>query len=333
MRAGRLAKICGLFRLGRTVGGLMLVLTLGHAALVPADPAPAVLEPPLMLVPPAGPQPGEFQPGASATGGYAAGRRTVDRFPAWDLQVLPSGLIYHSYLAGTKEPRFATQWFHDSHWGWTWDSTLGARIGLLRYGTTDLQNPQGWQLDLEGAAFPRLDLEHQENVTSTDFRFGAPFTYGCGPYQMKFGYFHICSHLGDEFMLANPGVERINYVRNGINWGHSYYCTKDLRIYGEAAWAFECDGGAKPWEFQFGVEYSPAGPTGLRPVPFLAINGDIRQEVDYGGNICVETGYQWRSPANRLLRAGVQYFSGKSDQYEFFKQYEEKLGLAFWYDF
>ena len=37
--------------------------------------------------------------------------------------------------------------------------------------------------------------------------------------------------------------------------------------------------------------------------------------------------------ANHLFRAGVQYFSGKSDQYQFFKQYEEKIGLGLWYDF
>ena len=59
----------------------------------------------------------------------------------------------------------------------------------------------------------------------------------------------------------------------------------------------------------------------------------MRQEVDFGGNICVETGWQWRSAANHLFRAGLQYFSGKSDQYEFFKQYEEKIGLGLWYDF
>jgi hypothetical protein len=38
----------------------------------------------------------------------------------WDWQVLPDGLIYRSYLAGVKEPRFASQWVHDVRQGWLW---------------------------------------------------------------------------------------------------------------------------------------------------------------------------------------------------------------------
>ena len=211
----------------------------------------------------------------------------------WTWQLLPSGLIYPTYLASTKEPRLASQWFMTGA-GWTWDTELGARVGILRYGTNDGDRPEGFQLDMEGAAFPRLSLEHGEDVVSTDYRVGFPFTYGWDEYQVKFGYIHICSHLGDEYMLANPDAVRINYVRNGFLLGGSYYYTRDLRVYAESSWAFEYDGGAKPWEFQFGIEYSPAGRTGLHPKPFIAVNGDIRQEVDYGGNICVETGLQWR---------------------------------------
>jgi hypothetical protein len=322
-----------LLRLCRLAGGLILALALGPAAMAVAEPATAVLDFPLLAepaggyqsgpIPPNGPQPGGLPPGFVPWGGPMP----------WSWQLLPNGLVYPADLASTKEPRLASQWFYERHAGWTWDTELGARVGLLRYGSDDGERPEGFQLDMEGAAFPRLSLEHGEDVVSTDYRIGFPFTYGWDQYQVKFGYMHICSHLGDEYMLANPDVERINYVRNCLLLGGSYFYTKDLRVYAESSWAFEEDGGARPWEFQFGVEYSPAGPTGFYPKPFFAVNGDIRQEVDYGGNICVETGCQWRGAANHLFRAGVQYFSGKSDQYQFFKQYEEKIGLGLWYDF
>ena len=270
-----------------------------------------------------GPQLGDMQPAAGPWNDAAS----------WSWQVLPGSLIYHSYLAGTKEPRFATQWFHDSHWGWTWDATLGARIGLLRDGSDDCQHPDGWQLDLEGAAFPRLDLEHQENVTSVDFRFGV-LDLRLGPLPGEVRLLPRLLAPGRRVHADVPGRSSASTTSATASTGVIRITSpSDLRVYAEADWAFECDGGAKPWEFQFGVEYSPAGPTGWRPVPFFAINGDIRQEVDFGGNVCVEAGWQWRSAANRLLRAGLQYFTGKSDQYEFFKQYEEKIGLGFWYDF
>jgi len=330
----------------RVAGSVILALTLGHAATAndfsgASQSAPAfpnylsdagqveTPSPPDSVAAAAAP--------AAAPAGTAAPQPGIGGIllaPDWDWQGLPSGLIYHSYLAGVKEPRMASQWVIEKNHEEYWETELGGRVGVVRYGTDDAQHPQGWELDMEGAAFPRLNLQESESLTSVDFRFGLPLTYGYGNYQMKFGYYHICSHLGDQFMLQNPTFERVHYVRNALVWGHSYNWTDDIRLYAEAGWAFECSGGAKPWELQFGAEYSPAQPTYTwRPRPFVAINTDLRQEVNFSGNFVLETGYQWRGEANHLFRAGLQYFTGKSDQYQFFNQYEEKIGLGLWYDF
>lgn len=248
--------------------------------------------------------------------------------------MLPDGLIYRSYLAGVKESRFASTWFHDPNQGWLWDATLGGRVGLLRYGTSRSDWPEGWQLDIEGAAFPRLDPEEEFDVVATDFRFGIPLTYGEGPYQTKLAYYHLSSHLGDEFMLKNPGFPRINYVRDSLVWGNSYYWTNDLRFYAELEYAFNTDGGAEPLAFQFGADFSPAYPTGLRGAPFAAVNAYLREEFDFGGHFVVQAGWQWRGGCtNKLLRIGLHYFNGKSSQWEFFDRFEEQLGGAIWYDY
>ena len=65
----------------------------------------------------------------------------------------------------------------------------------------------------------------------------------------------------------------------------------------------------------------------------MAINADLRKDVDYGGNFVVQTGWQWRGPTGHLFRIGVQYFTGKSEQFQFLNSYEEKVGFAIWYDF
>jgi len=251
----------------------------------------------------------------------------------WCRQLLPDGLIYRSYLAGVKESRFAGQWVHDVDLGWMWDITLGGRVGILRYGTTSVDHPAGWQIDIEGAGMPRLDLDHQRDVLATDFRFGVPLTYGRGSYQMKFAYYHLSSHLGDEYMVRHRTLQRRNYSRDVIVWGHSYFLAEDVRLYGEAGWAFAFDGGAEPWEFQFGIDYSPVNLTGERGSPFVAVNAHLRQEFDFGGNIVVQTGWQWRGHSGHLFRIGMHYFQGMSDQWEFFDQFEDKLGFGIWYDF
>ena len=252
----------------------------------------------------------------------------------WTWQALPDGIIYPSYLAGPKEARFASVWNHDAHFGWMWDLEAGARVGLLRYGTTGSPRPDGWELDLEGAAFPRLDLDHNEDLVSVDFRGGIPLTFGSGPFRTKLAVYHLSSHLGDEYMLRFPEYPRINYSRNALVLGGSYYATDDLRLYAEAEWAFYTDGGTKPWEFQFGLDYSPIRSANCtKGSPFLAINGQIREEVDYRGTLVAQAGWQWRGSSNHLFRMGVQYSTGKSDQFQFYRRNEEKVGMAIWYDF
>jgi Protein of unknown function (DUF1207) len=252
----------------------------------------------------------------------------------WMLQLLPEGLIYRSYLAGPKEPRFGAVLFHEREQGWLWDSTLGARIGVLRYGTLDPFKPEGWELDVEGAAFPRLNFEAERDLDSADFRAGVPLTYGLGGFEAKFAYYHISSHLGDEYLVRHPNAVRINYVRDALVLGLAFRPMLDLRIYGEAAWAFYYDGGAQPWEFQFGAEYAPIQATGFRGAPFLAVNGYLREELNYNGTLTVELGWMWRSRYNGpLLRTGFQYLNGMSPQFQFFDQFEEQFGLGLWYDF
>lgn len=253
---------------------------------------------------------------------------------AWAWQLLPQGLVYRPYLAGVRESRFASVWNYERRRGWMWDIALGGHAGMLRYGNLAASRPEGFQVDVEGAGFPRLDLERDLDLVASDFRFGIPLTYGRGRYQTKLAYYHLSSHLGDEWMLRSADWTRINYTRNALVWGHSYYLTDNLRIYAEAAWSFDTDGGAEPWEFQFGVDYSPAEELGtLRGAPFVALNAHLREEVDFGGNFVVQTGWQWRGTSGSLFRMGLQYFAGKSEQYEFFEQYEDKIGLGLWYDF
>lgn len=251
--------------------------------------------------------------------------------PRYFQQILPAGLLYKSYLAGEKEPRMALQTLHQSGRGNIWEVALGGRVGIWRYGTEGAIRPEGWQIDIEGAAFPRLDLQAQEDVDAIDYRFGIPISYRRGPWAYKFGYAHLSSHLADEFMLKHPTFPRVNYVRDAMVFGTSYDPTPDYRVYGEVAYGFHNSGGAKPFELQCGAEYSPAKPGGA---PFAAVNGHVRQNFQWDPSINIEAGWQWRGEiTNHLLRVGLQYYGGKSMQYEFFNRTEHLAGFGVWFDY
>jgi len=258
--------------------------------------------------------------------------RLSEIHPTW--QFLPDELLYGSYLAGGREPRFASVLFHERDQGWLSDVTLGSRVGLLRYGGHLVGvSPVWWQLDIEAAAFPRVTLDEHRDLVSSDFRYGAPLTFRRGPLETKFSYYHMSSHLSDEYLVAHPTATRVNFVRDVLVLGVALRPNEDLRLYAEAGWAFHTDGGSRPWEFQFGVDYSPGGPVGAYGAPFLALNTRLREEVDFGGNFTVQTGWQWRSQNGRLFRVGFHYLNGMSDQYQFYTEHEEQIGFGLWYDY
>jgi hypothetical protein len=255
---------------------------------------------------------------------------------AWFWQILPEGLIYRSYQAGVHEPRLAIVAFHESGSESFWDGTLGGRVGLLRYGSAGPLYPQGWQLDVEAAAMVRLTLDEIRDFETADYRVGVPLTYGIDNWQFKFAVYHLSSHLGDEFILAHlPGSlgDRINYVRDAVVLGASVFPRPVWRLYSEAAYAVNVDGGAEPWEFQFGTELSQPGPTGPQGTPFWAINGHLREEHEFGGDVSTQLGWLWRGQAGQTVRLGFHYFNGKSSQYQTFDNSEEQVGAGLWYDF
>ncbi len=253
----------------------------------------------------------------------------------WYSQVLPEGLIYHSYWAGVHEPRLGAVFEHISSGHSYIDANGGGRAALWRYGDNNPLMPQGLELDVEGGTMLRLTLDQVRDLETADFRVGFPLTYGVDNWQFKFEVSHLSSHLGDEFIIAHPGSinDRINYVRDEIEAGVSYFPVPYMRLYGEAGWAFNADGGAKPWEFQFGTELSQPGPTGPNGEPFFAFNTNLLQDTNFGGNINTQLGWLWRGNSGHVFRTGFQYFNGKSSQFQTFDHFEQQFGWGFWFDF
>jgi len=350
------------------VATLAVLVWAGAAVAQPPPRAPREALPPLMLpddgfysgpadiqsLPPTRPSgpvilDGECPPGASCTDDCPSASGYPECFDdlwaprPWGWHILPNNLIYTSYLAGPKEPRFASVWYNDTapdplnpstQNGWLWDSTLGGRASILRYGSDPVLHPQGFEVQIEGAAFVRLDPQEDRDLRSADYRFGVPLVYGIGRWQTKLAYYHNSAHLGDEAMLKHPDFTRVNYVRDCFVWGNSYYLFDWMRLYGEVGYAFFNSGGSQPWEFQYGTELIQARATGIHGAPFFAINGMSRQELDWGGNVCVQTGWAWRGDrSEKLFRIGFEYLQGSDPQYQFVYFNQNRCGIGMWYDY
>lgn len=249
-------------------------------------------------------------------------------------QILPQGLMYKAYLAGEKESRISSVWNSvKGRQGTIWENTLGGHVGLLRYGNRSATDPRGWQLDLEGASMVRIDMGHSDDVEAMDYRAGFLSTWRYGPNAYKFGYYHLSSHAGDEYLIRVPSYHRLNYVRDSFILGWTRFLTPDVQSYAEVAYAANHEDGAQPWEFQYGLQYSPMV-FGFRGAPFAAVNGHSRQDLGWITSVTAQAGWMWRGDVtNRTFRVGVQYYSGPEIQWEFSGRRATMTGAGMWMDY
>ena len=63
------------------------------------------------------------------------------------------------------------------------------------------------------------------------------------------------------------------------------------------------------------------------------MNGHLREEVNFSGAFTFEAGWAWRGAAANMLRTGLFYYNGESNQFSFFDEHEEQIGYGLWYDF
>jgi len=337
------------------VGFVALAMVIGTWTLHAADELP-----PIRL----SPRSSSFVCESSTASPVAVRKVSSVQTENWTWQLFPNSFIYPTYLAAVQN-RLGGAWNYDENENWVWDITLGGRAPLLRYGTRSTLYPEGWQLDMEGSVHLRLHLRECMDMEANDFRFGFPISYGTKVWQVRAGYYHVSTHMGDERMIRHfdenyPGLPvggpgdpaipnntagmgtrnesnyRTNYYREALLFSYAYRPTDNTRLYAEVDYAVLAGMSTKPWHFQFGAEYSPLFPAarGEWGTPFAAINARLMQEHNFDGNVTLQAGWQWRGSRNQLLRLGAQYHTGVSEHYSFINhRRENKIGFGVWYDF
>lgn len=277
--------------------------------------------------------PPEFEAGLSdvVTPTYAVQPQRTALPPEWHL--LPGDVLYKSLIAGVHAPRMGAELVGDQDQGGLLDVSIGGRIPVIRKGTVGPE-ASGWELQVYGAAFSRLSMDRESDVEATDYAFGIPIVWRRGATAVSIGYDHLSSHIGDEYLIKNPGFRRVNYVRDSIELAVMQDLTESVSVYGEVNRTFHGSGGSEPWHFQLGAEYEPPVAPGWRGAPVAAVNTLLRQEFDYEGSLGVVAGWQWRGLASDdLLRLGLTLYTGRSRQFSFYDRYEKLFGAGIWYDF
>lgn len=271
-----------------------------------------------------------------------------------ELELFPENDVFRPLWADPKQPQFFAAWQSTSIRNpltTTASRTTHLSLGSVGFGDNfglvgKRNGCNGWQLGLLPGVFAQFNLDTgSTDLINADYVIGIPVSFRSGLFSGRARLFHQSSHLGDEFLLNNPNVNRVNLsfeVLEAIlsldapgGWG---------RIYGGGSTTLHVepsnlDRNAMHW----GVELR--GPTikapllarpipGSRVTPIFGADFQAFEELKWSINSNVVGGLEWsKAGADRRFRLLVNYYYGYSPYGQFFGTKLEMIGFGVYLSF
>ena len=249
-------------------------------------------------------------------------------------QLLPHGNLFDPLLADPRWPHMGASYqYYDNHdvGQQTAVVSLGGSITFYRAGTApDSQ----WELGVQGGVFAIFDLGRpSEDLVNADYLVGPTWSWRHDDVAIITRLFHQSSHVGDEFLLANPGFDRQNYSFEAVDAILSrHLCDRAVRLYGGGRYRFDRDpSDLEHWSAQYGVEWQSRRTYAnglLRPI--AAVDVQHHQQNDWEADVSVRAGVQIEGADLRghPLQIVGEYYNGHSPHGQFYADRVQFTGVG-----
>lgn len=243
---------------------------------------------------------------------------------------LPEGPpLFRHFQADPRQMTFSAGWrfnddiFHEN----TGPVSFGDNIAIARW-----YNPFGqcgvFQFEVEGCVWAIFkQTAESAPLVNADYYIAFPFVYrnGCWGYRVRF--YHISSHIGDEFLLSNPNFDRRNASSEFMDFYVSYDPCRTLRFFGGIGAIVRSDESFRRKEIylEYGAEaeFPQWGfyheRSRLIGEPFIAAHIRHAAEHRYRFDHTYVAGYQFgkRCGSERKVRIFAEYHKGFSAEGQF----------------
>ena len=252
---------------------------------------------------------------------------------------MPDGILvpyslFKPLIADPKWPRFSVAYHYQQHNNLArhvFAPNFGATLALYRHPMKESQLEIGIQAGLFGI----MDIGRSPTaLLNADYMVGVPVAYRSGAWSNITRFYHVSSHLGDEFMLTPEGkkTKRINLSYETLDNITSHDFTNGMRLYGGGGYIVHREPNSlKPIRLQAGLEYRH--PTSfwrnqLRPLAGLDVKAN--QESRWSPDLSLKAGVQLQNShlTDRELLLLLEWYKGHSPDGQFYKNRVQYVGLG-----
>jgi hypothetical protein len=257
---------------------------------------------------------------------------------AYQTGVLPGGLLFPALIADPRWPHFSAAYHYyvnDPDFGSVASVSLGETFALYR----GRLGEGFWEAGVQAGVFAIFDLEASSfDLINADYLIAAVLAYRWRDVAAMGRFFHQSSHLGDEFLLRESRVDRLNLSFEAFDLRLSWEPHEVVRLYGGAAALVHNDPRSlDPWSVQYGLELRspwPGPEAGFRPI--AALDVQQREENGWDADISLRAGVQFEGVgvlSPRKLQLLLEYFSGHSPNGQFYRRTVDYLGIGLHFHF
>lgn len=184
------------------------------------------------------------------------------------------------------------------------------------------------QIDVAACVWANFNMKPERTpahewaeLVTTDYLLSVPITYAFDAWSFRLRPYHISSHLGDEFMVNNPDVVRLNPSFEAVDLYTAYQFSVGFRGYFGPGVILNSDRSfpMKYFYFGYGLEWRFAGLRyhyhRLYGAPFIALDVQQWQVNNFTPSLTLQFGYEWSKlqGAGRKVRIFGEYHNGYSE--------------------
>ena len=248
--------------------------------------------------------------------------------------LLPSGDLFDPLLADPRWPHMGASYqSYDNH-DLAQDTAAVSLGGTLALYRDDTPSGYEWELGLQGGVFAIFDLRaDSEDLLNADYMVGSTLVFRRDDVSIMTRFFHQSSHIGDEFLLANPDFERVNYSFEAIDAILSrHLCDGALRFYGGGRFRFDLDPvDLEHWSGQYGVEWQSRRTYVddlIRPI--AALDVQHHEQNDWEADLSMRAGVQIETPNlnGHTMQVLGEYYNGHSPHGQFYDDRVQYVGVG-----
>ena len=210
---------------------------------------------------------------------------------------------------------------------------MGGTIGVVRF-HPEGDKDTGFQIDVEIGFAGQFDGSQSLDNIGWNGIFGFRGAYKpVKEFALHFGTLHNSAHIGDEY-AERTGRQRIEYTREEIVVGASFWPIERWRFYSDLGVGFGQEDFQEPLRVNLGAECSGDESWWFAGVPwYAAFDLDSFQERDWRPAVAGQVGIIVDAPEQgSRVRFAFEAFTGRSWRGEFSFSDETYIGFGVFYD-